>query len=81
MLIQNSPDELRQAKDRLLSGVLGVIGSIGLVLLSWILTKLYDIDMRLARVETLKERIDKVEAWTISHDQAEREKFGRIGIK
>lgn len=69
---------LNSTKDKLLMGVMGTLSAIGLALLTLVLSKLYDIDMRLARVETLGSRVERVENWTIHHDQEDRTKFQSI---
>ena len=66
---------LEKTKDRLILGVFGMLSALSLALLTLVLSKLYDIDMRLSRVETLKERLERVETWTIHHDQEDRAKF------
>ena len=69
---------LEKTKDKVFTGLVAFLGSMGLILLTWILTKVVDIDVRLARMEDLKGRVDRVERWTEEHDRIDRERFAKV---
>lgn len=71
----------RRAKDKALIALATFFGSLIVSLLSWILLKLYDIEIRLVKVESVKEDVQRLRTWQEQHDRDDILRFRAIGYE